>query len=175
MQGARIMARGRGGEQRGGRACGVHRRSGRLATPIVIAPMAMPRTSPRSRPLTIAAVVAAASVLAACAPEDITPTEPMALDGATLVLESVPQSATECDPAKPFTVRIRWDVKDWPDPKFDIRLRSTMGQLPARANTASGEVEFSLAHEGLWILLVDRNSQMMVAARPVPALTCPDG
>jgi len=118
-------------------------------------------------------MLACVAALTACAPEDITPSEPMALDGATLVLESVPQSATECDPARPFTVRIRWNVKDWPDPKFDIRLRSSLGQMPARANTASGEVEFSLAHEGLWILLVDRNSKVLVAAQPVPALVCP--
>jgi hypothetical protein len=29
------------------------------------------------------------------------------------------------------------------------------------------------AHEGLWILLVDRNTQLLVAATPVPALVCP--
>lgn len=115
----------------------------------------------------------AALLLVGCTPEEIVPTEPMALDGVRFDIEALPQSATECDPSQPFRTRITWDVTDWIDPKFDLLLRSTKGQLMARHNTAKGEfLGDPYAHEGLWVLLVDRNSGMQVAAKPVPALVC---
>ena len=163
MQGARIMARGRGGEQRAARACGVHRRSGTLAHR---------RTDPPAMRLTT--IAAAVLLLAACTPDEIVPTAPMALDGVRFEVEALPQAEGPCDPAQPFPARVTWDVTDWTDPRFDFLLRSTKGQLFARHNTASGEhVTDPYAHEGLWILLVDRNTQMLVATKPVPALVCP--
>ena len=115
-----------------------------------------------------------ALLLAACTPEEIVPTEPMALDGVRFEVEALPQAEGECDPAKPYPARVTWEVRDWVDPKFDFLLRSTTGQLFARHNTASGEhITDPYAHEGLWILLVDRNTRMLVAAQPVPALACP--
>ena len=98
----------------------------------------------------------------------------MALDGVRFEVEALPQAEGPCDPAQPFPARVTWDVTDWTDPRFDFLLRSTKGQLFARHNTASGEhVTDPYAHEGLWILLVDRNTQMLVATKPVPALVCP--
>jgi hypothetical protein len=119
-------------------------------------------------------IAAAVLVLAACAPEDIVPTGPMALDGVTFSVEALPAVDGACDPSQPFRARVRWDVQDWGDPRFDLHLRSTQGQLTARYNAASGEhVTDGWAHEGLYILLVDRSSRMLVAAQPVPALVCP--
>ncbi len=113
-------------------------------------------------------------LLVACTPEEIIPTEPIALDGVTFSIEALPQSDEMCDPAKPFPARVRWDVTDWVDPKFDFHLTSNRGQLFTRHNTASGEhVTDPYAYKGLWILLVDRNSRIVVAAEPVPALVCP--
>ncbi len=120
------------------------------------------------------AIAAVALLLAACTPEEIVPAEPMALDGVHFEVEALPQAEGTCDPTQPFPARVTWDVTDWTDPKFDFLLRSTKGQLFARHNTASGEhVTDPYAHEGLWILLVDRNTQLLVAATPVPALVCP--
>jgi hypothetical protein len=113
-------------------------------------------------------------MLAACTPEEVVPTEPMALDGVRFEIEPLPQGEDRCDPAQPFPARITWEVTDWIDPKFDFHLRSNKGQLFARHNTASGEhVTDPYAVAGLWVLLVDRNSRMVVAAQPVPALVCP--
>lgn len=129
--------------------------------------------SPALRPRAALAVLASV-ILAACAPEDIVPSAPMALDGVSFSVEALPQADDRCDPTQPFPARVRWKATDWPDPKFDLRLRSSQGQLFARHNTAEGEqVTDAYAHEGLWILLVDRNSQALVAAQPVPALSCP--
>lgn len=112
-------------------------------------------------------------LLTACTPEEIVPTAPMALDGVRFEVDALPQSDTACDPSKPFPARVTWAVTDWVDPKFDFHLRSTKGQMFARHNAASGEhVTDPYAHEGLWILLVDRNSRTLVAAKPVPALVC---
>jgi len=120
------------------------------------------------------AIAVAALLLAACTPEEIIPTEPMVLDGVSFEVEALPQAEGDCDPAKPFPARVIWDVTDWTDPKFDFMLRSTNGQLFARHNTAKGEhITDPYAHEGLWILLVDRNTRLLVAAKPVPALACP--
>lgn len=120
------------------------------------------------------AIAVAALLLAACTPEEIVPTEPMALDGVRFEVEALPQAEGACDPAKPFPARVTWDVTDWTDPKFDFLLRSTKGQLFARHNTAKGEhITDPYAHEDLWILLVDRNTRLLVAAKPVPALVCP--
>ncbi len=163
MQGARIMARGREGEQRAVRACGVHQRSGTLA-----------HRRPATPAMRIPAIVAAVLLLVACTPEEIVPTEPMALDGVRFEVEALPQAEGACDPAQPFPARVTWDVTDWTDPKFDFLLRSTNGQLFARHNTAKGEhVTDPYGREGLWILLVDRNTRLLVAAKPVPALVCP--
>lgn len=118
--------------------------------------------------------IAAALLLAACAPGEIVPTDLIALDGVKFDIEALPQSAGGCDPAKPFPARVTWDVTDWTDPKFDFLLRSTKGQLFARHNVAKGEhVTDAYAHEGLWILMVDRNTRVLVAAKPVPPLRCP--
>lgn len=118
--------------------------------------------------------IAAALLLTACAPGEIVPTEPVALDGVQFDIEALPQSAGACDPAKPYPARVTWEVIDWADPKFDFLLRSTAGQLFARHNTAKGEhVTDAYAHDGLWILMVDRNTRMLVAAKPVPPLVCP--
>ena len=163
MQGARIMARGHGGEQRAARACGVHRGSGTLAHR---------RTDPPAMRLTT--IAAAVLLLAACAPDEIVPTAPMALDGVSFEVEALPQAEGPCDPAQPFPARVTWDVTDWTDPKFDFLLGSTNGQLVARDNTSKGElVTDPWAREGLWILFVDRNTRLLVAAEPVPALVCP--
>ena len=122
----------------------------------------------------IPAIAVAALLIAACTPEEIVPTEPMALDGVRFEVEALPQSEGDCDPAKPFPARVTWEVSDWTDPKFDFLLRSSKGQLFARHNTAKGQhVTDAYAHEGLWILLVDRNTRLLVAAKPVPALDCP--
>lgn len=122
----------------------------------------------------ILAPAVAVLLLAACSPEEVVPTEPMALDGVRFEIEALPQGDGRCDPAAPFPARVTWEVTDWVDPKFDFHLRSNMGQLFARHNTASGEhITDPYAEPGLWILLVDRNSRMVVAAQPVPALVCP--
>lgn len=122
----------------------------------------------------IPAIATAALLLAACTPEEIVPSEPMALDGVRFEVEALPQAEGVCDPAQTYPARVTWDVADWSDPKFDFLLRSTKGQLFARHNAAKGEqVTDPWAHEGLWILLVDRNTQLLVATKPVPALVCP--
>ncbi|GAB3732870.1 hypothetical protein GCM10028794_09980 [Silanimonas algicola] len=122
------------------------------------------------------ALAAIVLLLAGCAPAEIVPTEPMALDGVRFGIEALPQPDGACDPAKPFPVRVTWEVTDWIDPKFDLFLRSSKGQLVARHNTSVGEhVTDPYAREGLWILLVDRNTGLLVATTPVPALSCPPG
>ena len=118
------------------------------------------------------AAVLAAGLLSACAPEDVTPVAPMALDGTTLTVEALPQSA--CDPAQPYAVRVRWRVTDWVEPKFDFHLRSSQGQLWARANDAEGEqTSDPFVTPGLYFVMVDRESRQVVAATPAPALDCP--
>lgn len=110
---------------------------------------------------------------AACTPADVVPGEPMALDGSELLVEALPQQP--CDPDEPYAIRVRWSVSDWDDPKFDFRFRSSQGQLWARENRAGGEmVSGAFVRPGLWLLMVDRNSGMVVAATPAPALACPD-
>jgi hypothetical protein len=129
----------------------------------------MPPRVPRWR---LPALVLFALGLAACSPDDITPTEPMALDGTKLSLEPLPQDA--CDPAQPYAVRVRWSVSDWDTPKFDFHLKSSKGQLWARENAAQGEkVSDPFVTPGLWFVMVDRNSRMIVAATPAPPLVCP--
>jgi hypothetical protein len=120
------------------------------------------------------AAIAAALALAACAPAEFVPEAPMALDGASLEITPVPQA--ECDPGKPFSVRVAWSVIDWPDPKFDFRLGSSKGQLWARVNQAKGEqTSDPWAVPGQWFVMLDRNSGVVVAASPVPPLECPAG
>ncbi len=122
----------------------------------------------------IFALVLATGALVACAPEDITPTAPMALDGVKLEVEALPQ--TPCDASQPYAARVRWTVSDWADPKFDFHLRSSQGQLWARANTAEGEKTTEMwVTPGLWFVMVDRNGRVVVAATPAPALVCPVG
>lgn len=120
--------------------------------------------------------IAAALALVACTPEEVVPTGPMALDGVAFTVEALPPDAatSACDPARPFRARVRWTVQDWADPKFDLHLRSTQGQLVARYNAPTGEhVTGEWAYAGLYVLLVDRNSRLLVAAAPVPPLACP--
>jgi len=125
-------------------------------------------------PALAAVAFALVLVLTACAPDEVVPTEPMALDGVRFEVEALPQGEATCDPAQPFPARVTWEVRDWADPKFDLHLRSSKGQLIARHNTAKGEQRIdAYAHEGLWILLMDRNTRLLVAAKPVPALVCP--
>lgn len=96
----------------------------------------------------------------------------MALDGVTLTLEPEPQE--HCDPNQPFAVKVQWDVIDWDVPRFDFRLGSTEGQLWARHNTARGEqVSALFGRPGLWFVMVDRESGLLVAASQVPPLQCP--
>ena len=121
-----------------------------------------------------ALVMSAVAVLSlvACAPEDITPTEPFALEGTTLVLEPMPQA--ECDPTQPYAVKARWSVADWAEPKFDFHIGSTQGQLWARVNAAEGEsTTDAWVTPGMWFVMLDRESRQMVAATPAPALVCP--
>ena len=121
-----------------------------------------------------ATILAAALALAACTPEEVVPTTPMALDGVSFEVEALPQAEGDCDPAKPYPARVTWAVADWTDPKFDFLLRSSKGQLFARHNTSKGEhVTDAYAHDGLWILMVDRNTRTLVATKPVPPLLCP--
>lgn len=138
----------------------------------MIAPIApMPARPPR-RPPSVALLAVAILGLCACAPEDITPTEPMALDGTSLTIEALPQEP--CDPSKPYAVRVRWAVSDWDTPKFDFHIGSSQGQLWARENRAEGEKDSdAFVTPGLWFLMIDRNGRMVVAATPAPALVCP--
>ncbi|MGL6289653.1 MAG: hypothetical protein ACRC2H_03085 [Silanimonas sp.] len=178
MQGARIMAVAPDVEQHdvepcAARACSVHEGCGTLPSPIANTPMAL--SIPRSRcPFWPAVTFAAlASSLTGCAPEDIVPTEPMALDGTSLIIEPLPQQA--CDPGQPYKVRVRWAVTDWDNPKFDFHVGSSQGQLWARENDAEGEkVSDPFVTPGMWFVMVDRNSRLVVAATPAPALICPE-
>ena len=77
-----------------------------------------------------------ALLLAACTPEPVVPTAPMALEGVRLTLEPLPQSPV-CDPAQPYVVRVRWEARDWPDPRFDFHLERSDGPLWARHNSPS--------------------------------------
>ena len=118
------------------------------------------------------AILLPLALLAACAPEDLTPTEPFALDGATLTLEPIPQA--ECDAAQPYAVKVRWSVTDWAEPRFDFHIGSTKGQLWARVNEAEGESTTDpWVTPGMWFVMIDRESRQMVAATPAPALECP--
>jgi hypothetical protein len=111
--------------------------------------------------------------LAGCTSEPFVPTEPMALDGVTFTLEPEPQE--HCDPNQPFAVKVQWDVIDWDVPRFDFRLGSSEGQLWARHNTARGEQTTELfGRPGLWFVMVDRESGLLVAANKVPPLVCPE-
>lgn len=126
------------------------------------------------RPSSMFLAAASAVLLSACAPAEFVPEAPMALDGASLEITPLPQA--ECDPGKPYSVRVAWSVVDWPDPKFDFRLDSSKGQLWARANEAKGQqVSDPWAVPGKWFVMVDRNSGVVVAASAVPALECPAG
>ena len=126
----------------------------------------------RTRRLPLALLVLAASALLGCAPEDVTPTEPMALDGTSLTLEALPQ--VPCDPAQPYAVRVRWAVTDWDTPKFDFHIGRSQGPLWARENRAEGEKDTdAFVTPGTWFVMVDRNSRMVVAATPAPPLVCP--
>lgn len=124
---------------------------------------------PIRRSLALSTLVLA---LAACAPEDVTPTEPFALDGTSLILEPIPQAV--CDPAQPYAVRVRWSVSDWAEPKFDFHIGSSKGQLWARVNEAEGEsTSDPWVRPGMWFVMLDRESRQLVAATPAPALECP--
>ncbi len=101
------------------------------------------------------------------------PTAPMALDGATLAIEALPQDP--CDPTQPYAASVRWSVTDWDDAKFDILLESSTGQLWARENRAQGEKRTdAFVRPGLWFVMLDRNSRIVVAATPAPELVCPE-
>jgi hypothetical protein len=112
-------------------------------------------------------------MLAACAaPVDEVPTATMAEPGVRFTLTPVPQAS--CDPASPFVVTVAWEVADMDDPKFDIRLDSTQGQIFARENRAKGESESGdWAREGQWFVLLDRGTQRVLATAQVPPLVCP--
>ena len=113
------------------------------------------------------------AALAGCEPGPIAPIEPMALDGVTLKLEPEPQE--RCDPTQPFAVKVSWDVIDWDVPRFDFRLGSTEGQLWARHNTARGEqTSDAFGRPGMWFVMVDRESGLLVAVSQVPPLVCPE-
>jgi len=132
----------------------------------------LPRNEPRMSPRTFA-LPALALLLAACAPEPVVPTAPMAMEGVRLTLEARPQSPV-CDPAEPYVVRVRWEAKDWPDPRFDFHLERSDGQLWARHNSASGEQDSGpWARPGLFFVMVDRETRRVAAATPVPPLICP--
>jgi len=119
------------------------------------------------------ALLLLAATAAACTPEPVVPTEPIAMDGVTLELEALPQSPA-CDSAQPYAVRVRWQARDWPDPKFDFHLERSNGSIWARHNEAEGEqVTEAWGRPGLFILMVDRNTRLVVAAQPMPALVCP--
>lgn len=108
----------------------------------------------------------------ACAPDELVPTEPMALDGTSLTVEALPQE--RCDPDDFYAVRVRWKVTDWGQPRFDFHLDSTKGKLWARENRTEGEKDSTaFVRPGMFFVLVDRNSRMMVAATPAPPLVCP--
>lgn len=116
-----------------------------------------------------------AAAIVACTPEPVAPTEPMAMDGVSLVLEPLPQEPA-CDPSKPYAVRVRWEARDWPAPKFDFHLERSDGSIWARHNEAEGEqVTEPWGRPGLFIVMVDRNTRLVVAAQPMPALVCPPG
>jgi hypothetical protein len=122
--------------------------------------------------LRLSALALGVGLLAACTPAEVTPTEPMALDGTSFTVEPLPQQP--CDPAQPYAVRVRWSVADWAEPKFDFHLRSNQGQLWARANEAEGEsTSDPFVTPGLYFVMVDRLSRQVVAATPAPALVCP--
>lgn len=127
------------------------------------------------RPIAMSTMMAAsfaAVLLSGCTPDDIVPTEPMALDGATLHIDALPQQP--CDPAQPYAVRVRWSVADWDEPKFDFHIGSSQGQLWARENRAAGEKDSEAwVRPGMWFVMLDRNSRMIVAATPAPSLVCP--
>lgn len=114
-----------------------------------------------------------ALLLAGCAPEPVVPSAPMAVEGVRLTLEALPQSPV-CDPTQPYVARVRWEVQDWPDPKFDFHIERSDGQLWARHNSASGEQDSGLwARAGMFFVMVDRNTRRVIAAQPVPPLICP--
>jgi len=111
-------------------------------------------------------------LLAACTPQDITPTAPFALEGVRLTLEPIPQA--ECDPTQPYAVRAHWSVADWAEPKFDFHIGSTQGQLWARVNEAEGEhVSDPWVRPGMWFVMLDRESRQMIAATPAPSAASP--
>ena len=121
----------------------------------------------------VALCLCVVTLLAGCAPASVAPTEPMALDGVTLSLESVPQDT--CDSNQPFAVKVSWEAIDWDVPKFDFRLGSTEGQLWARHNTARGEqTSDAFGRPGMWFVMVDRESGLLVAVSQVPPLVCPE-
>ena len=118
-------------------------------------------------------LMAPLALLVACAPPDITPTEPFALDGVSLVVEPLAQA--ECQADAPYAVRVRWNVIDWGDPKFDFHIGSTKGTLWSRVNTAAGEqTSDAFVRPGTWFVMLDREGRQLVAATPAPALACPE-
>lgn len=122
----------------------------------------------------IAAIPALCLLLTACAPEDIVPVEPMAMEGVELAIEPIPQQP--CDPAQSYAVNVRWTVVDWPDPKFDFHIGSSQGILWTRQNRASGEYSSdAFVTPGMWFVMVDRETRRVVAAQPAPPLQCPVG
>lgn len=130
----------------------------------------MPTTAPRSKAFWLCSV--AVLLLSACTAEDVVPTAPMALDGASLMVEPLPQEA--CDPAQPYVARVRWSVSDWDDPRFDFHLGSSQGKLWTSSNAADGELDTGpWVQPGMWFVMVDRGSRLVVAATPAPPLNCP--
>ncbi len=109
--------------------------------------------------------------LSACQPQVSAPTEAFAEPGVEFTLQPIAQES--CDPAQPYSVRVRWDVKDMDNPKFDFRLDHLNGQLPARSNDAKGKFDTDpWARPGQWFLIVERTSGRALAAAQVPPLSC---
>ena len=125
------------------------------------------------RPCVAIFIVLALTLLVGCKPEPFVPTVPWALDGTTFTVDPLPQSP--CDPSKPYAASVRWSVTDWDDAKFDILLESSTGPLWARENRAQGEKRTdAFVRPGLWFVMLDRNSRIVVAATPAPELVCPE-
>ncbi len=114
----------------------------------------------------------ALALVACAAPADEVPTAVIAEPGVRFKVAPIAQAP--CDPQAPFAVSVTWEVADMDDPKFDIRLASTQGQIFARENTARGEkATGAWAQLGQWFLLMDRGTQRVLATAQVPPLVCP--
>lgn len=111
-------------------------------------------------------------LMACTAPSDEVPTAVVAEPGVSF--SAVPVVPSPCDTSAPFPVRVSWEMVDVDDPKFDIRLHSSQGQLWARENMAKGQRDTDAwGRAGMWFVLLDRNTQRVLATTQVPPLVCP--